>query len=132
MSNLPSEIVYNILLYTFNNIDSCLSRRFYNIKKKELTKRSLILQRWFRSYRLVNITDSMLSEDLLTKKTLIRYYMVYYPMEYLLRYPKFVVRKCEWVSPSLLDPIDADNIKKRDVYNFLYKVSRRTIEYAGW
>ena len=80
----------------------------------------------------MNITDSMLSEDLLTKKTLIRYYMVHYPMEYLIRYPKFVVWKCDWVSPSLLDPIDADNIKKRDVYNFLYKVSRRTIEYAGW
>ena len=74
----------------------------------------------------------MLSDDLVTKKTLIRYYMVYYPMEYLLTYPQFVVRKCSWVDPTYLDCIDLNNVKKRDVYNFLHKISKRTIEYAGW
>ena len=102
------------------------------MKNKELRKRITILQHWVRKNRLVNINDNMLSDDLMTKKTLIRYYMAYYPMEYLLTYPQFVVRKCSWVDPKYLDCIDLGNVKKRDVYNFLHKISKRTIEYAGW
>ena len=47
MSFLSEDLVFKILSYSFNDIDSILCKRFYHMKNKELKKRITTLQKWF-------------------------------------------------------------------------------------
>ena len=95
---LPQDLVYTILNeYMPPTTQPCC--RVVAVQRRALWHRKArLLQHWMRTYRLCP-GDSLPCH--LTKRTLIRYYAAKYPDKYLLRYPEFVVRKCQ-LSPTLL------------------------------
>lgn len=88
--SLPDDIIEYIIVYAARDIPASVSHRVHEIKRAMHHDRAKRVQHWFRAHRLW--ADAPPCR--LTKRMLIRYYAVHYPDEFLLRYPEFLIRKC--------------------------------------
>ena len=127
MASLPTDIL-DQLMYNYPDSLALTCQHYYHFVT--MTRK---IQRWYRSWRL--LPEKYFPEKL-TKKTMIRYYIMYYPHKYFLKYPEFMCRKMNdplhyqvlQTLPSLQDR------KISDVLSFLRhpSVSCFDISYTGW
>ena len=131
---LPEEIIYIILChYSIDFIEPTICSYIYKNKKKYLNKYSSNIAKWYRYNRFqFNYMEEYI--HILSKKKVIRFYILHYPKEYLMQYPEFVVNKCNLSSYLLKDLKSIDERKKSDVLSFLKQseITKHCIFYSGW
>jgi hypothetical protein len=135
----------DLIITIFDMCDWETKERFKDIIPEyynNIIKNIIILQIFVTKYKLLSEPERDLIEadcwnnyrkgffEMITKKTLLRYYTRQYPLEYLLTYPKFIVKKC-----GLNIEIDENKeYTKRGALEFLMdpRISVENICYAGW
>ena len=138
MKELPEELLYIILCkYSIHFIEPTICSCVYKNKKEYQNKYSSKIVKWYRYNRLnENVVNNYI--HLLSKKNLLRFYILYYPTEYLMQYPEFMVSKCNYPL-NLLNDLNPMNEKKKerkksDVLSFLKQseITKYDIHYTGW
>lgn len=138
MKELPEEIIYIILCkYSIHFIEPTVCSYVYKIKKEYQNKYSSKIVNWYRYNRL---NEEFVNNyiHLLSKKNLVRFYILHYPTEYLMQYPEFMVNKCNYPS-YLLNDLKTINKregerKKSDVLSFLKQpeITTDDLYFTGW
>lgn len=92
------------------------------------------IKKYYLKYRLFGDEISLKS----SKKRVVRYYIINYPINYLLEYPNFMAKKLNredlrvWISNNLDD--DVSRRSKNNIKEFLSldSISINDIFYTGW
>tara|TARA_Y100000389_G_C17160122_1_gene363967 strand:- start:137 stop:556 length:420 start_codon:yes stop_codon:yes gene_type:complete len=91
---LTDDIILHILNYLNNDINNLLINKYCykNLKKIYIKyiKSINILQKWWRRYRLPMDEPDY---DFVTRKTLLRYYIAKYKIEWLQQFPNHAIHK---------------------------------------
>ena len=103
-------------------------------KYKYFVRAANTIKRYYLRYGLYD--DELYSNS--SKRRVVHYYIINYPINYLLRYPNFMADKLnredlrEWISNNLDN--DASNRSKNNIKEFLSlnTISVNDIFYTGW
>ena len=88
---LNNDIIDIVVSYLDYNIKSLLiNKYFYNSLKKKYLIKINILQKWWRKYKLPETNPNY---NLVTRKTLLRYYIAKYKIEWLQRFSRQAISK---------------------------------------
>lgn len=124
--DLPLELVYKIISYVPYTDFRSVSKEWKGEIDYILGKSIKSIEKWYKMWKP--------RTDYFTIEGLVRYYIVYYPVEYFISYPELVVQKLG-LSVSLLDVIPNRDIRKRsDVRDWILNmpISVNDLNYVGW
>ena len=137
MNNIESnnDNLENIILYLNYELKLLLVNKFFNkiIKMKCIIK-IRIHQKWWKYYKLPYNEPNY---DLVTRNTLLRYYITKYKIEWLQRFPRFAISKLGLT----LDTEDVDKYYNQPFYNITshfrrfcnkYIKNKTDLLYIGW
>ena len=131
---LPADIVRTILHQYALHADATVCKAFRQCKLDAQHRGARAMQRHFRRHRLIGEEPC----ENYTKNIALRYYAVYYPTRFLLRYPEFLANKCRWISDEAKEHVrrmpSLDARTRRHALDFLRRddIELATIHYAGW
>ena len=135
---LLSEDILNIIFkkYAIIFINPVICSKVHHYKKVFYKEQSSKIVRWYRYnslslYKLNEFEDNLY---LLPKVKLIRFYILYYPIQYMIKFPEFIIWKCN-LDSSLLNNLNEEKLRKKsEVVSFLKKseITKNIICYAGW
>ena len=125
---LPSEIVDRILNEFGVIVVPACTRRGHQVRK--MYRAPIIIQKAFRQNRRFMHLECHWE----TKASLLRMYMIFYPIEHLLNLPEFMTRKCHLPDHILARAGNRTTRTKLHVLQFLQSehITARTIIYSGW
>ena len=134
INKLKFDIIssYILSIDCYKNI-LLVNKHFYNNFKEVLIKIN-ILQKWWRKYRLPDYSPN---PDLVTHKTLLRYYIAKYKPEWLQRFPRRAISKLG----IAINDNDIDKYYNEPLYNISthfrdfcnkYMIDKRHFLYYGW
>ena len=133
MLHLP-EILEKILEYIpMNDFNTHLVGVNWNLNMNSIVlNKAIKLQKWYRGILLEAEPD-----NLYTRKTLIRYYLLKYRREWLLELPKRMISKCdvqiEEIDSEFLQSLTDDDKAFGKVRYFMHKYTTLSILYwYGW
>ena len=134
---LPEDIL-NIIFkkYAIIFINPVICSKVHHYKKVFYKEQSSKIVRWYRYnslslYKLNEFEDNLY---LLPKVKLIRFYILYYPIQYMIKFPEFIIWKCN-LDSNLLNNLNEEKLRKKsEVVSFLKKseITKNIICYAGW
>lgn len=132
---LNNDNLEHIILYLNCELKLLLINNFFNkIIKIKFIKKIIILQKWWKYYKLPYDSPNY---DLVTKNTLIRYYIAKYKIEWLQKFPQFSISKLRLT----LDNTDIDKYYNQPSYNITnyfrnfcnkYIKNKSDLLYIGW
>ena len=131
---MNNDMYDTIILYTSYNKKSLLINKYFYIS---LTKIYLIkinmLQKWWRKYKLPNCEPN---PDLLTRKTLLRYYISKYELKWIRKFPRTAIRKLGIIVNNFDDIKyyhDSTSNIVTNMRNFCNKyMNKADFVYYGW
>ena len=128
------DIIFKKYAIIFINPTICSKVNHYkNVFYKEQS--SKIVRRYrtnsFTLYKSNELEDNL---HLLPKIKLIRFYILYYPIQHMIAFPEFIIRKCN-LNSNLLNNLKEKALRKKsEVVSFLKKkeITKNIICYSGW
>ena len=131
--------IYKFIPHDEKNNIKYVNKYLYELWIKQ-TNKVIKIQRCIRKNNLSNYEKE---QQYFNNKLVYRYYILKYEMQYLLKYPEFVLNKAinnierknkieEWIKNNL--NIDKNKRSRHDILKF-FKINNITIEeiaYAGW
>ena len=134
-SYINYDMIDKIILHLDYNLTILLINKYFYInKKKNVVKNIIIIQKWWRKYKLPNNVPDY---DLVTRKTLLRYYISKYKIEWLQKFPRHAISKLG-IPVSIYDidkyynePLYNVSTYMRDFCN-KYMKNKTDFLYYGW
>lgn len=119
--NIPAELFDKIIVLSDNYFQ--INCYYFNLWKSKRVESANKIRIWYCGHKLEYI------ENIKTKKDLIRYYNLYYPDEYFMKYPLFMKKK---LFRKNLPNFNSN--RRSDVLAYMKqpKISMSDILYCGW
>ena len=142
MSTLCHDCIYNILDFneSYHSCNNMINKKYNALFNKNKYYNAVNkINSWYKKNTYpFNISGTEENnKNWYTKKNVIQYYRKYYPLQFLISYPEYIVSKLnrndlqEYINNNMNS---LENRKKSEVISFLNlpTISKSDIEWAGW